>query len=262
MTGVDRGSDRPVYRQVADALRAAIRAGELVAGQRLPSETELIDRYGVSRNSVRTAVGLLRIEGLVVTVQGRGSFVRARRPLRRLGSLRHLEPDESGDADGRLLGVEVTHPPAEVAERLGLAGELVLVRRHLLLLEDEPTGLVDRYFPLRVAQSTTVEQANRVARTAPTEPKRVVEELRLRTPSPVEERQLGMSKGVPVVRILRTSYDDAGQILEIADLLLARDRHVLVYEISQPSSWARGFDRRACPPYAHWYRGTYSYQLS
>ncbi|MGH8904253.1 MAG: GntR family transcriptional regulator, partial [Egibacteraceae bacterium] len=48
MTGVDRGSDRPVYRQVADALRTAIRTGELVTEQRLPSETELIHRYGVS----------------------------------------------------------------------------------------------------------------------------------------------------------------------------------------------------------------------
>jgi GntR family transcriptional regulator len=230
---VDRGSDRPVYRQVADALREAIRAGELVAGQRLPSESELIDRYGVSRNSVRTAVGLLRIEGLVVTVQGRGSFVRARRPLRWLGLPQSFNMDEGGEADGRLLGVEVTDPPAEVVERLGLeAGELVLVRRNLLLVEDEPVGLVDRYFPLRVAQSTTVEQANRVARTAPAEPERVVEELRLRMPSPVEERQLGMSKGVPVVRVLRTSYDAAGGAVEAAEFVLVGDRHVLVYEIS------------------------------
>jgi GntR family transcriptional regulator len=49
VTGVDRRSDRPVYRQVADVLRTAIRAGELVTGQQLPSEAELINRYGVSR---------------------------------------------------------------------------------------------------------------------------------------------------------------------------------------------------------------------
>ncbi|MGH8896402.1 MAG: GntR family transcriptional regulator [Egibacteraceae bacterium] len=228
---VDRGSDRPVYRQVADVLRAAIRTGELVAGQSLPPETELMQRYGVSRNSVRTAVGLLRVEGLVVTVQGRGSFVRARRPLRRLGSSRHLQADEGGGADDRLLGVEVTDPPAEVAERLGLVpDELVLVRRHLLSGGGEPAGLAHRYFPLRVAQPT-VGQAERIARAAPAEAERVVEELTLRMPSPDEARQLGISGGVPVVRLLRTSYDASAGVVEVAELVLAGDRHVLVYEV-------------------------------
>ncbi|MGH3923185.1 MAG: GntR family transcriptional regulator, partial [Pseudonocardiaceae bacterium] len=57
---IDRTSDRPVYKQVADALRAAIRSGELADGAPLASEIELMDRYGVSRNSVRNAVAVLR----------------------------------------------------------------------------------------------------------------------------------------------------------------------------------------------------------
>ena len=231
MTGVDRRSDRAVYRQVADALRAAIRTGELATGQRLPSETELIHRYGVSRNSVRTAVGLLRIEGLVVTEHGRGSFVRARRPLRQLGSPGR-RAEQGGDAEQRLLSVQVTEPPVEVAARLGLAtDELTLVRRHLLFDDGEPARLVDRYFPLRVAHPTGVEQAERMAREARVEAERVVEELTLRMPSPTEERQLGISDGVPVARVLRTCYDASGHALEATAFVLAKDRHVLVYEI-------------------------------
>ncbi|MGH8909163.1 MAG: GntR family transcriptional regulator [Egibacteraceae bacterium] len=68
---VDRTSDRPVYKQVADALRAAIRGGELADGALLASETELMERYGVSRSSVRNAVAPLRVEGLVVTERSR-----------------------------------------------------------------------------------------------------------------------------------------------------------------------------------------------
>jgi GntR family transcriptional regulator len=232
VTGVDRCSDRPVYRQVADALRTAIQGGELVTGQRLPSETELMNQYGVSRNSVRTAMGLLRMEGLVVTEQGRGSSVRARRPLRRLGFAQRLDANDEGGVDERLLGVEVTGPPAEVAARLGLASdELALVRRHLLSFRGEPAQLVDHYFPLRVAQLIGVEQANRVAGRTRAEPARVVEELRLRMPTPAEQRQLQMSSGTPVVRVLRTSYDNTGRVLEVAEFVLAGDRHVLVYEV-------------------------------
>jgi DNA-binding transcriptional regulator YhcF (GntR family) len=155
---VDRTSGQPVYRQVADALREMIRSGELAGDQSLPSETDLIRRYGVSRNSVRTAVGLLRLEGLIVTEHGRGSFVRTRRSLRRLGSSRSSKANEG--EDWRLLGVEVADPPEQVASRLGLAsGELVLVRRYLLLVGGEPTQLVDRYFPLRVANGSRHGQA-------------------------------------------------------------------------------------------------------
>ena len=64
-----------LYRQLAAQIRTAIRDGSLSAGSRLPSELDLMEQYEVSRNTVRLALGLLREEGLVVTGQGRGSFV-------------------------------------------------------------------------------------------------------------------------------------------------------------------------------------------
>lgn len=227
--GVDRASDRPVYKQLADALRGMIRGGDLAGGQLLPSETELIRRYGVSRNSVRAAVRVLRGEGLVVTEHGRGSFVRPHRPLRRLGSPRHVEADEN-DADWRLLGVEVVEPSTQVASRLG-SGELVLVRRYLLVDGGEPIQLVDRYLPLRAAQPASVEEPAQRTGDVGVEPQRVVEELVVRMPSLEQARRLRLSGGVPVVHLLRTSYDAAGRALEVADCVLAGDRHALVYEI-------------------------------
>lgn len=62
------------HRVVAD-LKSRILAGELPPGAKLPSESELIDQYAVSRTVVREAVSRLAAEGLVETFQGRGSFV-------------------------------------------------------------------------------------------------------------------------------------------------------------------------------------------
>lgn len=76
LPALDRAADRPPFRQVADHLRAAILAGELPAGARVPSEADLIDHYGVARMTVRQGLALLRAEGLVEPVQGRGVFVR------------------------------------------------------------------------------------------------------------------------------------------------------------------------------------------
>jgi DNA-binding FadR family transcriptional regulator len=61
--------------RVVAGLKDKILAGDLPAGHKLPSETELIEEFGVSRTVVREAVTRLRAEGLVETFQGRGSFV-------------------------------------------------------------------------------------------------------------------------------------------------------------------------------------------
>jgi GntR family transcriptional regulator len=65
----------PLFAQVRDALRADILGGSLSPGDRLPSESELIARFGVSRITVRQALSELQSDGLVHTVNGKGSFV-------------------------------------------------------------------------------------------------------------------------------------------------------------------------------------------
>ncbi|MEU0846039.1 GntR family transcriptional regulator [Streptomyces sp. NPDC005962] len=68
---------QPLYRQLAGILAAAIAAGEeYPPGSRLPSETELEDRYSVSRSTVRQAVAELRRMGLAVSKHGKGTYVR------------------------------------------------------------------------------------------------------------------------------------------------------------------------------------------
>src|SRR6266704_918770 len=69
---IDQASFEPVYRQLARILREQIQAGELRAGQALPSEASLSQEFGVGRD----ALAALRGEGLVITTRGIGTFVR------------------------------------------------------------------------------------------------------------------------------------------------------------------------------------------
>jgi len=64
-----------MYRQIADDLRRQIESGEIPPGAQLPSELELRERYGVSRNTVRDAIKWLLGRGLVETRPGQGTFV-------------------------------------------------------------------------------------------------------------------------------------------------------------------------------------------
>jgi GntR family transcriptional regulator len=72
---VDSDSATPVYIQVANILRSRIESGELVPNRPVPSETQLQQEFGVARGTARKAIALLRDQGLVVTVKGRGSYV-------------------------------------------------------------------------------------------------------------------------------------------------------------------------------------------
>src|SRR4051812_17699395 len=75
---LDPDDPRAPYVQVASALRAAILTKKLQPGDKLPSGNQLAERYGVARMTVQTAIRLLREEGLVVSRQGSGVFVRER----------------------------------------------------------------------------------------------------------------------------------------------------------------------------------------
>lgn len=75
---IDPEGPELVYVQVANHMAAQIKSGKWEPNRRLPPERELAGFYGVSYDSVRRATALLREQRLIVTVHGRGTFVKPR----------------------------------------------------------------------------------------------------------------------------------------------------------------------------------------
>ncbi|MEV4514496.1 GntR family transcriptional regulator [Dactylosporangium sp. NPDC049525] len=90
LDGLDPDDPRPASQQIANVLRAAILTRRFQPGERLPSQNELADRYGVARETVKSALRILREERLIVTRQGSGAFVRAQTE-RPVGLRPHIE---------------------------------------------------------------------------------------------------------------------------------------------------------------------------
>ncbi len=76
-----KSESKRLYEQVAEALAARIAAGEPKVGERLPSERDLAQTFGVSRPTVREAVIALELDGLVEVKMGSGVYVRAKHPF-------------------------------------------------------------------------------------------------------------------------------------------------------------------------------------
>jgi GntR family transcriptional regulator len=250
---IDPTSDRPVFKQIADRLRASIESGELAPGSRLPSEQELIDAHGVARGTIRQAVNVLRGEGLVRTEHGRGSFVQDRPPVRRLAhdrfARRHRKRGRAAylaelEAEGRVPQVEVLEigratASDDVAVWLQLAiGAEVLMRRRRYLADGEPMELATSYVPWELADGTPIAQpdtgpggiyARLEEQGHPL--KRFSEEVTARMPTADEVRALRLPPGVPVFRLLRVAYDADERPVEACDTVMAADRYVLNYEL-------------------------------
>jgi DNA-binding GntR family transcriptional regulator len=76
MEGYDPLAPVPRYRQIADIIRKRIESGALQPERPIPSESAIMQEFGVARATARHAVELLREQGLVVKVPGLGTYVR------------------------------------------------------------------------------------------------------------------------------------------------------------------------------------------
>lgn len=247
-------SDRPAYKQLADLLRQQIITGELAPGAPLPSEARLRQELSVSRNTVRLAVQLLRSEGHVTTEHGRGTYVRERPHVRRLGPDRYRadvtpEGEETSFtrdhgidwADYRLDKVFREIPAAGPrADLLDVAEGTPLLERHFTFYaRGEPQQISVSVYPLVQVEGTPVADPDNepwpggnIAQLASIgiTVTRVEESVTARMPMPDEAETLTMDAGTPVLAITRRMF--AGdRPVEVADIVIPADRVALDYVI-------------------------------
>jgi len=244
-------------QQITDDLREKIEDGSYGPGALLPSEPELAHRYGVSRQTARSAMKALEQECLIVVHSTRGRTVRNRPPLRRVSSTRRhashrdsgkpefdTEAIAQGQAPSRRMLMTGRGPvPRDVAAWLGAEpGQEVVIRKRLQLLDGVPAVISTSYYPLWVAEGTRLESADAL----PEGPDNLIEQLghrfargmellQARMPTPDEVRTLELDPGVPVVRMLHIDYDPDGRTLQVADDLYAADRHEFAFEWAEPN---------------------------
>jgi GntR family transcriptional regulator len=249
---IDRDDDAPPFRQIAGHLREVIGRGDLGPGDQLPSESQLIEHYGVARMTVRQALGELRAEGLVVSEHGRGVFVRSRPKVRRLTgdrfARRHREAGKAaflaeteGQGRGTVDQIEVgkATPSPRVRELLHLTGRSrVVTRSRRYLIDGQPVEMAVSYLPAGIVRGTRITETDtgpggiyaRLEELGHTMGE-FVEEVSVRMPTPDERRRLQLGPGTPVIVVLRTAYDVQGQPVEVCDTVTTGPSCVLEHHI-------------------------------
>jgi len=146
----------PLYARLRDALRADILEYRLKPNDKLPSESELALDHGVSRITVRQALGDLQKEGLIVRLQGKGAFVsppRASQSLNRLQGLAEALSSQGQAVHSKRLSMKRIAAPPELARQLKLqAGAEVYQLLTLRYLERKPISVNRSHFPVALGE--------------------------------------------------------------------------------------------------------------
>jgi len=224
----------PAHAQIELALETAIERGRLSPGDRLPAERELAERYGVSRMTLRQALGSLELRGRLVRSKGRygGTFVAE--PKLELTGTSALSDQLRGlglAAGARVLSArERDSAPDEVE-----LGPRVYAIERVRLANGEPVALergaysVDA-FPGLLGGPLEGSLYDLIRARYDTVPVRAHERLEPALAQPVEAAALGIEPGAPVMLVERTAYSAAGQPVEHSRDVFRGDRTTVVWE--------------------------------
>jgi GntR family transcriptional regulator len=252
----DTTDGRSLQLRIADAIRARIESGQYPPGAKLPGLPSLAQTYGASLVTVRLALARLRQEGLIMSQQGVGNFVREHPPVRRFGIGRYsrsvwagrdaqpllaAEGARQGRAVGQATETGQVPAPSFVADRLpGVAeGDLVHVRRRTTSIDSVINQSVDSYFTLATADRnpdllTGRGTGGHIARINAISPVLdIQEEITARMPTSPEAARLQIPEGTPVLDVIRT-YHTAEGPLDVARFVIRADMAVFDYRFAVP----------------------------
>lgn len=248
----------PIQLRIADDIRMQIERGDLVPGQALPTLQELCEQWGCAVNSARSAISLLKQQGLITGGRGKAPVVRT--PHRRVvrSSDRHQAEKDlvlASEDDRRIVGVsetdmgvsldhlkfaatyDVITADADLAKVLAVeAGAKVL--RRVYEMTDPKRGTRQAwsvsYLPYDLVEGNPklLDSGNEPwpggtqhqLYTVGIEVGRVVDEVSAAMPTTADAQLWDLDEGVPLLRVRRISIDTKGRTVEVSDADFPADR--------------------------------------
>lgn len=231
-TGHERAT--PIYERMKEQIRAKIATGEWPTNYRVPSENELVETLGVSRMTANRALRELASEGVIIRVQGKGSFVAAEKRIAPALGVRNIADEilERGcehRAELILSQVEICGPELAASLELDIGAESF----HSVMVHHEdqvPIQLEDRYVNPTIAADYMAQDFTRttpnafltsIAPIAKTE--QFIEAV---LPQPWECKLLAIARWEPCILIRRRTWS-RDQVVTAVRLLYPGSRYRL-----------------------------------
>lgn len=230
----------PLWQRIAEDIKAAIAAGEWRAGDKLPPEGDLADRFGANRHTIRRAVGALAVEGLLTVEQGRGTFVVEETINYQIGARTRFGDnlrDHDRRVDVEVLASEVISIGREIANPLEIAAGTKCVRLQALRRSDgQPLCVADHWFPGErflpmaelFAETKSITRSFEALGIA--DYRRRETHVAARLPKTWEAAKLEIPRTRPLIVTSSINEDLAGTVIEYGITRFSGDRTAIVFE--------------------------------
>jgi GntR family transcriptional regulator len=249
----------PMYRQIAEDLRAQIESGALQPGRQLRTELELREHYGASRNTVRDAIKWLITLGLVETKPGQGTFVVQK--IVPFVTILTADPktgpggDEVADYGAEVVAqlrkpdysepqVEIQKAPGVIAAQLHMAEGSQVISRHVKrYIDGTPWSLQTSFYPmgfavkgadkLLVAGDIQVGAVRYLADNLGLQQVGYRDWITVRAPDPTEAVFFSLPQDgrVGVFENFRTGFDQTGTPMRVTVTIFPTDRNQFILNV-------------------------------
>lgn len=248
-----------MYSQIAEQLAEEISAGRLRPADRLPSEPELMTRFGVSRVTVRLALRRLAERKLVVSRQGKGTFVAGPVVEHDLQGLQGFYDNlvrQGHRPRTELLDFEAGAPAQDAAPALAATASTIARFRRRYTVRGKPLALVSALVP-EAGRSITRADAERhpiygiVQKVLGLEVARADVSVKARAATPDIAALLGLDAGAPLLVMERVSYTPAGKPCEIAEICIAPERYAFKLSVAGALAITSSIEQAPAPRSVH-----------
>lgn len=238
---LSRHASEPIFKQIAEHLRAQIASGQMRYGEVIPPERELSESLKVSRMTLRAAIDELAREGLLVRQRRRGTVVSSMR-VRRSATiegfmsfseemrLRGLTPSS------RVLAFRDQIADSSIAAQLGLPiGAHVIDLTRVRLANGEPMAVERCHLPydrfgrimrFDLAAESLYDILAREFGTRPSACEETIEAIKLES---ADAEALGVAASDPALMVRRVTRDERGSVIEVERTIFRADRYRMVF---------------------------------
>ena len=234
-------SSLPLYERVKEQIKEKIASGEWLTNHRIPSENEIVDMLGISRMTANRALRELATEGVIVRVQGRGSFVAPKKRSAGMMGVRNIadEIKERGSTHRPsliLAQTEVCGPDLATALEIAVGAKVF----HSIIVhheDDVPIQLEDRFVNAEIAPDYLMQDFNTLTPnaylTAAAPISRTEQFIEAASPQPWECKLMAISRNEPCLLVRRRTWSSSRAVTSVR-LLYPGSRYRLESQYPPP----------------------------
>ncbi len=241
---IDRTKPQKLYSQLLEILIAHIVKDEWKVGSQIPTEDHLCGRFNVSKATVRLAVAELVSLGYLKKFQGKGTFVRRKKPGNRIPMLLNLGEDDCASCIVRVMESKTLLPDDEVRDLLNLSdGNYCFFVSRVIIVESTPRLMQKVHISPALISTphvlTKEELQNRLSLHAFLEAgcgARIQRVKEMTDVAPVSEREsvfLEIAPGVPVLRVRHVCYTHGDEPISYSEMIYRTDCYARSLELER-----------------------------